>query len=437
MLCWIDDALLNGPDVDADVVVVGAGLAGLRCAGALTARGFSVVVLEQGDRPGGRVRTDVVDGLRCDRGFQLLNPSYPAVRRHVDVGDLDLQVAGRGVRVVDSSGRPHTLADPVRHLDQLPATLRATASLRLLRARPVAGVVRWAASAVGPVSRLKAAPDASLAQDWARLGVGGALRDAVLAPFLAGVLGDSAGTTSDRYVRLVLRSFLLATPGVPAAGMQALPDQLARRSGADLRYRRRVVGIDDGPTVTVHVADDDPVRARAVVLAADPVGAARLTGRGAPVMRGLSTWWFASDEPVGTAGGRPDRFLRVSGSGGPVVNTAVMSAIAPGYAPPGITLVQGTTLLDGAGPVGEDVIRGELARLWGRDTQRWRLVIRHDVPHALPDHPAGQALARPQLAGERLVLAGDHLDTPSIQGALVSGGRAAATVARILDAPSG
>lgn len=419
-------------DVDTDVVVVGAGLAGLRCAGALTARGLSVVVLEQTDRPGGRVRTDVVDGLRCDRGFQLLNPSYPAVRRHIDVDGLNLQVAGRGVRVVDASGQAHPLADPVRHPAQLTATLRAVVSLGLLRPRPLAGLVRWAAPAVGPVSALKAGRDASLAEDWVRLGVSGPLRDAVLSPFLAGVLGDAAGTTSDRYVRLVLRSFLLATPGVPAKGMQALPDELARRSGADLRYGQRVVGIDDGPTVTVHVADHGPVRAHAVVVAADPLGTASLIGRSAPAMRGLSTWWFAAHEPVGSTRRGPDRFLRVSGSGGPVVNTAVMSAIAPGYAPPGTTLVQGTTLLDRTGPAGEDVIRAELARLWGRATGSWRLVIRHDIPHALPDHPAHQNLVRPQLAGERILLAGDHLETPSIQGALVSGGRAAARIVRML-----
>ncbi len=418
------------------MVVVGAGLAGLRCAGALTAGGLSVIVLEQSDRPGGRVRTDAVDGMRCDRGFQLLNPSYPAVRRAVDVDGLDQQVAGRGVRVVDASGQAHTLADPVRHPEQLTATLRALRPLGLLRARPLAGVVRWAAPAVGPVSALKAGRDASLAEDWVRLGVSGPVRDSVLSPFLAGILGDARGTTSDRYVRLVLRSFLRATPGVPAAGMQALPDQLARRSGADLRYRQRVVRIDDGHTVTVHLADDEPVHARAVVVAADPQGAAWLTGRSAPAMRGLSTWWFAADEPVESGEGRPDRFLRVSGSGGPVLNTAVMSAIAPTYAPPGATLVQGTTLLDRTSPVGEPVIRAELARLWGRSTTSWRLVIRHDIPHALPDHPAHQTLARPQLAGEHILLAGDHLDTPSIQGALVSGGRAAARVTRMLDHPT-
>jgi monoamine oxidase len=59
-----------------DAVVVGAGLAGLRAAALLSRRGVDVVLLEAGDRPGGRVATDVVEGFRCDRGFQVLNTSY-------------------------------------------------------------------------------------------------------------------------------------------------------------------------------------------------------------------------------------------------------------------------------------------------------------------------------------------------------------------------
>ena len=60
--------------MDADVVVVGAGLAGLRCAVRLAELGREVLVLESADAVGGRIRTDVVDGFRCDRGFQVLNP---------------------------------------------------------------------------------------------------------------------------------------------------------------------------------------------------------------------------------------------------------------------------------------------------------------------------------------------------------------------------
>ena len=54
------------------VIVVGAGLSGLACAQRLTAAGIEVTVLEASDAVGGRVRTDVIDGFRCDRGFQLV-----------------------------------------------------------------------------------------------------------------------------------------------------------------------------------------------------------------------------------------------------------------------------------------------------------------------------------------------------------------------------
>ncbi len=75
----------------AQVVVVGAGLAGLACARRLTAAGVPATVLEAADEVGGRVRTDVVDGFRCDRGFQLINPAYPEVRRVLDVRALRLR----------------------------------------------------------------------------------------------------------------------------------------------------------------------------------------------------------------------------------------------------------------------------------------------------------------------------------------------------------
>ncbi|HEX5811867.1 MAG TPA: FAD-dependent oxidoreductase, partial [Pseudonocardia sp.] len=76
---------------DHDVVVVGAGLAGLRAASALARRGLDVAVLEADHRPGGRVATDVVDGFRLDRGFQVLNTTYPALQATADLAALDLR----------------------------------------------------------------------------------------------------------------------------------------------------------------------------------------------------------------------------------------------------------------------------------------------------------------------------------------------------------
>ncbi|MGA1525128.1 MAG: FAD-dependent oxidoreductase, partial [Planctomycetota bacterium] len=97
------------------VLVVGAGLAGLTCARALSAAGVPVRVLDAADAVGGRVRTDVVEGFRLDRGFQVLQTAYPEARRALDYGALELRpfepgalvrVAGRFVRVVDPWRRP-------------------------------------------------------------------------------------------------------------------------------------------------------------------------------------------------------------------------------------------------------------------------------------------------------------------------------------------
>ena len=53
----------------SEVLIVGAGLAGLACAQDLTRAGVACTVLEASDGVGGRVRTDVVDGFLLDRGF--------------------------------------------------------------------------------------------------------------------------------------------------------------------------------------------------------------------------------------------------------------------------------------------------------------------------------------------------------------------------------
>uniref|UniRef100_UPI003D7C6EE3 FAD-dependent oxidoreductase n=1 Tax=Kineococcus sp. SYSU DK018 TaxID=3383139 RepID=UPI003D7C6EE3 len=84
----------------ADVVVVGAGLAGLACARHLSAAGLQVAVVEASDGVGGRVRSDVVDGFRVDRGFQLVNPAYPELHKVLDVAALRLQPFDAGVAVV-------------------------------------------------------------------------------------------------------------------------------------------------------------------------------------------------------------------------------------------------------------------------------------------------------------------------------------------------
>jgi phytoene dehydrogenase-like protein len=398
-----------------DVIVVGAGLAGLLCAGTLEQQGFAVEVLEAADGVGGRVRTDLIDGFRCDRGFQLLNPAYPAVRQYVDLAALDLHSFAAGVAVAGNAGTS-VVADPRRN----PTLLGRTLLSGYIRPAELVRLGAWALPALGPVPRLVGSTDVPLGDSLDRAGVTGRLREEIFEPFFTGVLADSSGRTSANFARLLLRSFLLGTPGVPATGMAALPEQLARRLTARVRLETRVTAVESGPAV---VSSAGRLSARAVVVSTDPMTAAELLPLRAPRMKGLRTYWFAVEESP-----RSDRLLVVDGRRtGPVVNTAVLSAVAPSYAPAGRHLVQATTLLPT--DAGESGVRLHLSRLYGRSAGAWELVVRHDIPGALPEQPAPLRTRQPVDLGDGLFVAGDHRDTASIQGALVSGRRAAAAVA--------
>lgn len=404
---------------EVDVVVVGAGLAGLACAQRLREHGVEAVVLEAGDAVGGRVRTDQVDGFLCDRGFQLINPAYPVLPEVLDVDALELRSFEPGVAVTGSGGT-RVLLDPRRR----PGGLVPTLLSGYVSAADLATAGAWAAPSLGPVGLLLRGDDSTLAESMDRVRFRGRLRRVVDA-FLTGTLADDTGATSATFVRLLVRSFLLGTPGVPAAGMRALPEAVAQ--GSTVRLSSPVEQLQRRDGRWVARGPWGAVSARSAVVATDPVAAGRLAEVARPEMKGLATWWFSSaSAPAATSVLHVDEHGTASG---PVVNASVVSHAAPSYAPAGQHLVQASTLLPATGPAPtEQQVRGHLTRIFRTSAARWDVVTLHHVPHALPAVPPPLDLRRPVTLGDGLFVAGDHRDTPSIQGALVSGRRAASAV---------
>ncbi len=398
------------------VIVVGAGLAGLACAQRLTAAGIEVTVLEASDAVGGRVRTDVIDGFRCDRGFQLVNPTYPALKRVVDIEALDLKPFAAGVRVAHGSTRS-TLADPRREPTLLPATLTAPLGTLSDKLR----FLRWAVQALRPVDRLLRRPDHTLAEDLDQWELRGPLRTGVVEPFLAGVVAEREQSTSANFAALLLRSFLLGTPSVPSLGVSRLPELMAAGlPDGTVRPSTPVRGIGHTTVQT----DGGEVTGAAVVVATDPPAAAALTGEPTPPMKALTTFWHTAPEPPTTA-----RLLHLDAEArGPVINTAVMTTAAPTYAPAGRPLIATTVLGADGSSEAERVARTHAGVIYGVDTDSWELVTTHAIAGALPAQPPPLEARRPVRLASGAYVCGDHRDTASIQGALVSGRRAAQAV---------
>jgi phytoene dehydrogenase-like protein len=401
-----------------DAVVVGAGLAGLVAARRLASAGLAVRVFEASDTAGGRIRTDDVDGFRLDRGFQTVCPAYPALDRELDVPALRLRPFSRGIGVL-SEGRLHRLAPDASALGAVRSGL--------LSARDAAALARLATlDAFGPAGRLKQRSDRTTYDELRAAGLTESAIDRVLRPFLAGMFGEDTLNTSGRFFHLIWRSFLRGGAGVPAGGMRAIPDQLAGRLPPEvIEYGSRVTSVHPG---VVKLGGRAQVRAPAVIVATDAATAARLLpGLHQPGWHALTTFFHATD-----ALGAPEPLLLLDADQPTVVrNTIVLSAAAPDYAPTGWHLVATSVLgaegaaADHSGGELELRVRVRLAALHRTPTADWQLVRAYSIPHALPAMIAPHPLRRRVRVEQGLYVCGDHRDTSSIQGALVSGRRAA------------
>ena len=405
-----------------DVVVVGAGLAGLRCAGELSAAGLEVVVLEASDGVGGRVRTDAHEGFLLDRGFQVLNDAYPEVRRALDVEALELRRLDDAV-TVRAGGVLHHVVNPL----SMPTELLTLARSSLIPLSQKAKFAAYAATAATlPAGSVRGRRDVSALQAWRDAGLSEETVDRVLRPFFGGVVLDTEFDTSRRFLDLMMRMFVRGRSTLPAAGMQAMPQQLADRlpPGA-VRLSRPVREVAPAGVTT----DAGRVAARAVVVATDAWTAHRLVPAlgVAPEARGVSTVYHAA--PVWP--GQRSRLI-VDADGGPVANTVVLSVAAPDYAPDGHALVSTSVLHTRSTTVPpEEELLPLLGELHQQDTRSWRRIGEYAVPRALPVMGAPHRFRRPvrfPVEGGTVHVTGDHRDTSSIQGALVSGRRTAESV---------
>ena len=378
----------------SEVLVVGAGLAGLNAAIYLEAAGVDVTVIESSDRPGGRVASDVIDGFICDRGFQLINARYPALQELNVLKELDFVEAPRVIEV-SLGDRRHVIGDPRQvpwtALNKATGTIpEKIALLRFIAGRPKPG------QSIGHALRST-----------------GTCYERVLRPFLQGVFLTDPDNVDAAYGHSIIKSFVNGKPGVPRNGVGELPKALAKRV-SNIVYNTRVDGIDQ---TSVHT-NNGTFTANRILIATDATTATQLLGlTEVPRMAGCITWYHAvSENPSGNG-----RLIVDGQRRGPIMNSVVLSDISSSHAPNGQHLISTTTDLN----VTESDVRRHLAIMWGTSTHEWQFIAKYEIPAALPIHNVGRELSQTMRISDHHFVAGDHRTVPSQQGALFSGRLAA------------
>lgn len=405
----------------SDVVIVGAGLAGLACAQDLTRAGVACTVLEAQDGVGGRVRTDAVDGFLLDRGFQILLTAYPEVHRRLDLAALELGLFEPGA-AIRRRGQFRRVSDPLRRPRGIPGTVAAPIGTLADKARLLRLVLDVRRHTVPALLRR---PDITTAERLQEAGFSDRMMESFWQPLFAGIQLDPHLEVSRRRFDTLLRMLAVGATGVPRRGMGAIPDQLASTlPDGVVRLGAEAVDVH---ALGVVLAGGERVGGRAVVVATDGPHAHRLLGGRVPDpgSRAAACCWFAATDPP-----LPGPLLILDGeASGPAKNVAVMSEVSPSYAPAGRALVAaavpGPAALD---PTVTRRVSEQLARWFGSCTTEWEHLRTDVIAHGQPAQGPPFVPKQPVALGDGVFVCGDHRDTASIQGALFSGRRAAEAV---------
>ena len=404
-----------------DVVIVGAGLAGLSAAREIQRHGHSVIVLESSDAVGGRVRTDIVDGFQLDRGFQVMLTAYPELQSQVDMRALDLRPFDPGA-LVWRNGKGHAVSDPFRKPQTLATTAFAPIGSVFDKARIV--VLRARVMRRKPAALL-GGQDVSTDVALRAFGFSTKIINRFFRPLFGGIQLDPHLATSRRMFDVIFKSLSEGQSVLPSRGMHALPLQMASRLSEGTIHLNTRVSKVDGSKVTL--ASGESITARAVVVATDGPTASSLLGIPIVESRKVGCVYFSADAPP-----TKEKYVVLNGTGnGPVLNVAVISNVAPSYAPADKHLI--VAALPGVtdGDL-EAMSREQLRSWWGPQVNDWKHLRTYVINHGGPvQKPPFSPKQRVDL-GNGLFVCGDHRDTGSIQGAMFSGRRCGEAVVRSL-----
>jgi phytoene dehydrogenase-like protein len=410
-------------------IVVGGGLAGLVAARHLAEAGVETELFEARDRLGGRVHSRTEDGYVFDRGFQVLFSSYPAVQRELDLSALDLRTFTPGATIARPGSRS-TLSDPLRAPREALATVtndevRFADKLRVFRLQ------RRLANR--SYENVLDGEDRSIRAYLAERGFSERFVERFAAPFYGGITLDRSLSTSSVVFEYTFKALAAGRIGVPAAGMGAIPAQLAdraRAAGATLHTGSPVEGVEpDGDGVVVGV-DGETRSADAAVVATDPATAGELTGVDTPTgERGCVTQYFR------LPGGELDtgRKLLLNAVDDRPNQVVPLSAVNPAYAPEGETLLSAVFL--GEQRENDESLADEVRRAladWYPERRFEGLELLHTdrVRFAQFEQPPGFRSELPAATAPEgpVYLAGDYTRWSSINAAMESGRTAALAV---------
>eukprot|EP01025_Chloroclados_australasicus_P025582 TRINITY_DN25512_c1_g2_i2.p1 TRINITY_DN25512_c1_g2~~TRINITY_DN25512_c1_g2_i2.p1 ORF type:complete len:496 (-),score=26.91 TRINITY_DN25512_c1_g2_i2:280-1713(-) len=436
--------VINSEGSAVEVLIIGAGIAGLACATRLINSGVRPLILEASDDVGGRVRTDEVDGFLLDRGFQIFLSSYPNAKQLLDYEQLDLRPFYAGA-LVYYNGSFHRVADPFRHFaDSLGTLFNPIGSIKdkLFIGKLRLQSLQWGYDEI--LERKETTVINRLKEE----GFSSNIIDRFFRPFLGGIFFNNELTTTSRMLEFVMKMLATGSNCLPAKGIGAITQQMAKNIPSEcIRLGQRVESIGQGQSndfLQCVAMDSDTnekttyTAKRGLVLATEGSEAQNLLSsfenkqleshQGEPV--GTCCLYFCADKPPTN-----EPILFLDGNGDGIINNCCFPTnVTKTYSSDSRALISASTVgihSELSDDELEAKTREQMTIWFGKDqVDNWKHLRTYRIPYAQPCQQPPTNLKRGVKLGDKLFVCGDHRDTATFDGAIVSGQRTADAILR-------
>ncbi len=396
------------------IVIIGAGIAGLTCAKYLKDAGIDALILEASDAVGGRVRTDVVEGFRLDRGFQVLLTSYPEAEKILNYEDLNFHELPSGARIRRRNDF-FVMPNPLKNLLTAPQALFSPVGTLFDKAKVLQLNFETNNAAEPDQASDKSAE--STMKFLKKFGYSDAIIKQFFQPFFGGVFLERELQTNSALFKFLYHQFGKGEVVVPADGMQAIPEQIAAHLSPDqIRLNtpvQKIVG------TTVYLENGETVEAEKIVVATDANAAAKLLGETPQTkFNGTNCFYFTSDQPLKLSG---EPYLVINSNADEIINhVLIASAVAPSYAPSGKTLISVNIIGNKDFAFAVEEVNAELTD-WFGDGHNWRHLKTYKIPDALPQFFEKSSAENNLKISENIYRCGDYTAYPSLNAAMKTG----------------
>lgn len=390
-----------------DIVIIGAGIAGLACAMKLKKNNRNFIIIEQSDRVGGRVGSIKENEYIFDLGFQVYNTEYYETNSLLDLKELKLKVFKPGASIYNGR-RFEILSDPFRD----PSTIFETFFSGMTTFKDKIKILTLKRALSSYCISEDQSEDMTTLKYLKSYGFSNKIINGFFKPFFSGIFLENQLETSSKFFKNVFSNFNKGYAAVPINGMQAIPDQMVKNLNPhNLLLGNKVIEAKNPEKIVLE--NNEIIEAKYMVLTG---GSNSLVNNHIVEFNSVRTFYFSSRVKV-----KHPKYINLFPYDSLINNIAILSSVSENYSPNGNTLFS-ITIIESDLSKSEliDIIQDKLSTYYGDEKSNYIFMKEINIKQATIKQKTGYFDLKIE-DKKNILFAGDYTTYGSIEGAVVSG----------------